>query len=193
MKFFTSDLHCGHKKIAKERGFDTSNIEWLDGMNSTIIKSINNSVREDDELFILGDLSFMKPDETLEIIKSINCKNLYLIRGNHDGEKTLKKIEDQFIWIKDYYKLKIKDEDVNGGNQHLVLFHYPMLTWDRAHYGSWQLHGHCHGSLDSKYQSTRIDIGWDVWRRVITYEDIKRNMLNKTYTIVDHHFPGSED
>ena len=88
--------------------------------------------------------------------------------------------------------LKIEDDGAKGGFRHLVLFHYPMLTWDRAHYGSWHLHGHCHGSLDPKFVSTRMDVGWDVWRRPISYEDIKRHLKDREYVVVDHHFYGSE-
>lgn len=182
MKFFTSDLHISHQMLAKERGYSD-----IDVMNEHILLTMNNMVRTDDELYILGDFSFGKTEETVKWLNRLNCKNLYLIRGNHDHDKITNKISDYFIWIKDYYILKIKDEEFKNGKQNLILFHYPMLTWDRAHYGTWQLCGHSHGSLDSKFKSTRIDIGWDCWHRPIAYEDIKRHMKNKEYMVVDHH------
>lgn len=193
MKWFSSDLHLGHKKIAQERGFDITSDSWQLDMNMEIITRVNSSVMEDDEFYILGDLSFMNYESTLFYLELIKCKNIYFIRGNHDGDKIFKNlIPLRFVWIKDYYKLKIEDDDSKGGFRHLVLFHYPMLTWDRAHYGSWHLHGHCHGSLDPKFISTRMDVGWDVWRRPISYEDIKRHLKDREYVVVDHHFYGSE-
>lgn len=184
MKFFTSDPHLGHKKIAEYRGFPN-----VDLMNLSIIEGILDICKPNDDLYIIGDLSFANADITNELLSRLKGINLYLILGNHDNEKLIKKISHHFVWIKDYYHMKIKDEDKN---QHLILFHYPMLTWDRAHYGSWQIHGHCHGSLFDEYESTKIDVGWDVWRRPIAFEDIKRYMLNKEYKVVDHHHYGSE-
>lgn len=179
MKFFTSDPHLGHKKIAEYRGFPN-----VDLMNLSIIEGILDICKPNDDLYIIGDLSFANADITNELLSRLKGINLYLILGNHDNEKLIKKISHHFVWIKDYYHMKIKDEDKN---QHLILFHYPMLTWDRAHYGSCQIHGHCHGSLFDEYESTKIDVGWDVWRRPIAYEDIKRYMANKEYKVVDHH------
>lgn len=184
MKFFTSDPHLGHKKIAEFREFPN-----VDLMNLSIIEGILDICKPNDDLYIIGDLSFANADITNELLSRLKGINLYLILGNHDNEKLIKKISHHFVWIKDYYHMKIKDEDKN---QHLILFHYPMLTWDRAHYGSCQIHGHCHGSLFDDYESTRIDVGWDVWRRPIAYEDIKRYMANKEYKVVDHHHYGSE-
>lgn len=185
MKFFSSDLHLFHTMLAHERGFSSA-IE----MNDHILNMLNSMIRSEDEFYILGDFSFGKADETIKWLDRLDCKNLYLIRGNHDGDKIINKISDYFIWIKDYYILKIKNDEAPNEIQHLILFHYPMLTWDRAHYGTWQLCGHSHGSLDEKFESTRIDIGWDCWQRPITYEDIKRNMQKKKYMIVDHHKPN---
>jgi calcineurin-like phosphoesterase family protein len=187
MKFFTSDLHAYHKFIATFRGFND-----VEQMNNSIIRSINNYVRAEDELYIIGDLSFGNVENTSEFLNQIHCKSKYLILGNHDNVKRISKLLDHFIWVKDRYLLKIKDSDEDTDNQKLFLDHYPMLTWPEAHHGTWQVHGHSHGSLDSEYTSTRIDVGWDVWRRPIAYEDIKRYMLSKSYKIVDHHGEKNE-
>ena len=184
MKFFTSDLHLGHKKIAEYSGYP-----HVDLMNLAIIQAPLDVRQPNDDLYILGDLSFCNADITNKFLSRLKGINLYLILGNHDNEKLIKKISHHFVWIKDYYHMKIKDEDKN---QHLILFHYPMLTWDRAHYGTWQIHGHCHGSLFDDHESTRIDVGWDVWCRPIAFEDIKRYMWSRDYKVVDHHHYGSE-
>lgn len=184
MKFFTSDLHIFHKLLAKKRGYSS-----VEDMNEHILLTINSIVNEDDELYIIGDFSFGKAEETIKWLEKLKCKNLYLIRGNHDTDKLLKtQVVHYFTWIKDYYILKIKDhEQIN----HMVLFHYPMIVWDRGHYGTWHLHGHCHGSLEINDNSTRLDVGWDVWKRPITIEDIRRTMQSKVYKEYDHHLANN--
>jgi calcineurin-like phosphoesterase family protein len=32
-------------------------------------------------------------------------------------------------------------------NVNFILCHYPLLTWDKSHYGSIHLHGHSHGGV----------------------------------------------
>lgn len=186
MKFFTSDLHFSHKLMVTERGFIDA-----DQMNNAIIRSINNYVRPEDELFIIGDLSFDNAEETNELLKQIKCKYMHLILGNHDNNKFIKKVIHNFVWVKDYYEISYrKPEEVH--KQKICMFHYPMLTWNCAHYGSWSLHGHSHGSLKGFDGSTRMDVGWDVWRRPIALEDIERFMSTKKFTAYDHHTKESE-
>ena len=60
---------------------------------------------------------------------------------------------DRFENVHEYgTEIFIKDEDLKSargsqGYQQFILSHYPILSWNRAHYGSIHLHGHCHGSL----------------------------------------------
>jgi len=44
--------------------------------------------------------------------------------------------------------------------QALVLCHYPLARWDRSHYGSWHLHGHCHGNYHA-LDGFIFDVGVD--------------------------------
>jgi calcineurin-like phosphoesterase family protein len=41
----------------------------------------------------------------------------------------------------------------------IVLCHYPMAHWDRRHYGSWHLFGHCHGRFE--VMGLAYDVGVD--------------------------------
>lgn len=182
MDHYTSDTHLFHNSpyIFENRGYND-----IDEMHQGISSIWNTYVAPDDRVFIVGDIALPKSaqvDELNEILKSLNG-NKFLVKGNHDGDKLLKKIGHNFTWIKDRYIHKEKDGD---SIQRLFLDHYPVLTWDRAHYGTWQLHGHCHGSLTSEL-STRLDVGWDVWGRPISFQDIKEAMKDRKYVVVDHH------
>ena len=57
MKFYTSDLHFDHLNILKfepeSRPFNT-----IDEMNEALIKKWNDKVKQDDEVYILGDFCF---------------------------------------------------------------------------------------------------------------------------------------
>ena len=80
------------------------------------------------------------------------------------------------------------DPDTSDGYQRIVLCHFPMLTWNRAHYGAWHLHGHCHGSLDGKFDGKRLDVGVDCHDFApISYPEVKALMAKKDFVVVDHH------
>lgn len=181
-KVYTADLHLFHNSdfIVKSRGYEST-----DAMHIGMTDIWNRVVDPEDEVYIVGDVALLKTsqiDECNYILSTLHGTK-FLIKGNHDGEKLLKKIGHNFIWVKDRYIVKEQDGDTK---QSLFLDHYPMLTWDRAHHNIWQLHGHCHGSLMVEL-STRLDVGWDVWERPITFQDIKEAMKDREYVMVDHH------
>lgn len=107
-------------------------------MNTTIINNINNTVKPSDDLYILGDFCFGDTKTTNMFLDKINCKNIYLIKGNHDGFlKDYSNTKVNFKWVKQYYELKYN-------NYTFIMFHYPILVWNKKHYGSIHLYGHCH-------------------------------------------------
>lgn len=92
MLWFTSDLHFGHENIIKycNRPFINA-VE----MNRILINNINERVHSNDDLYILGDFVLIKDNSkelALEMFNSINCRNKYLIKGNHDRSKDVKKL-----------------------------------------------------------------------------------------------------
>lgn len=55
MNYFISDLHFGHKNILKFDNRPFLNIEQHD---KAIIENWNNVVGEDDDVYVLGDISW---------------------------------------------------------------------------------------------------------------------------------------
>lgn len=144
--FFTSDLHLGHEAIIKicKRPFRD-----VDEMNIALIENINKKVLANDILYILGDCSFrISSEETANLLRKINCKNLYLIKGNHD--KDLSKY-GVFNEIADYKELKIE-------KRKLILFHYPISDWRGMYHNSIHLHGHIH-TIGNGYNLDNISNG----------------------------------
>ena len=77
----------------------------------------------------------------------------------------------------------------------VVMCHYPLLVWNKSHYGSWCLHGHSHHSLDSlNVKTKRFDVGVDTTVKYdnssyapYSFSEIKKIMDKRQYKSVDHH------
>ena len=183
MIYFTSDLHFGHDAVIEycQRPFKS-----LEHMEAALIENWNDTIRAGDDVYVLGDFSLAKPERTLDVLRQLNG-NIYLVRGNHDrGAKG--RVKGRFVWIKDLYELKVRDERVKGGKQRIVLCHYALLTWPAMHHGAWSLHGHSHGSLRDSPTAKRLDVGVDCHNyRPISYEEVRSIMLTKRFEPVDAH------
>lgn len=191
--FFISDLHVGHKNVIK---FDKRPFADVDEMHHTLIKNWNNVVGPDDIVYFLGDLSFSRDSLTKWFVSSIQGK-IYAICGNHDKMKDLIKL-DRFEDVHEYgTEIGIKDEDSlqargTQGYQKIVLSHYPILSWNKSHYGSWMIHGHTHGNLiqsqQEYYKRKVIDVGCNcIDYTPISYGEVKEIMSKKSINGVDQH------
>lgn len=176
--FFTSDTHYSHAKIIEysERPFST-----VDEMNDAMVYNWNSIIQPGDLVYHLGDFSFADVDKSTRIAKRLNGQK-YLVFGNHD--KRLRK-EPTFlanwIWAKDFAEIKV-------GDQKIVMCHYAMLTWNQSHRGSWNLHGHSHGSLPDDRNALRVDVGVDCWDYYpVSFDVLKQRMDKKTFKPLDHH------
>ncbi len=119
-------------------------------MNDTIIENMTMIPKRGDILYFLGDFGW---DEKaiFEMIAKLSKKKIRLIwiLGNHDNryEKKYLPIIKQYNKLNAMYSMfetKLTDED--GKHYSVVLNHFPMYTWNRSHYNSFQLYGHHHKS-----------------------------------------------
>ena len=191
--FFISDLHIGHKNVLK---FDGRPFADVDEMHIEMIKRWNEVVDDDDIVYYLGDLAFARDELTKWFIYSLKGK-INFILGNHDKMKDIIKF-GRWENIHEYgTEINVKDEDTIGsrgsnGYQRIIMSHYPILSWNKSHYGSWHLHGHCHGSLiksnQDYYKRKVMDVGCNVIDYTpISYEKVKGLMVKKGISSVDHH------
>lgn len=185
--FFTSDLHEGHTSILKHRPF-RDNQE----MRAELIRRWNSVVTDKDIVYVLGDVTFSPPKYAVEFVQRLRGHK-HLVFGNHD--KRMRKTPEfltLFESTHDLVTVKVQDTEAPGGNRIVVLCHFPLLTWDRSHYGSYMLHGHSHGSLPESEHALRIDVGVDCWDFTpVSYEQIKQKMGGKSFKAVDRH--GARD
>ena len=168
--WITSDTHFYHKNITKcvtswtdyemIRDFQT-----IDEMTDTIINGINKNVKENDILFHLGDWSFGGFVNILNARKRINCKNIYIIYGNHDTHIFKNKLLDKEnnIYAQDLFNCLGFSTLVEIDSKSVYLSHFPVdyVRFDKPHY---HLHGHLHGINNVKdylLKKNRLDIGID--------------------------------
>ena len=81
MRYYIADLHFFHESLNTK--MDHRGFENVEAMNQYMIDKWNQKVRRNDEVVILGDLSWGKAEETNELLRKLHGK-LYLISGNHD-------------------------------------------------------------------------------------------------------------
>ncbi len=147
--FFTSDLHFFHKNIIE---FCNRPYTSVEDMNKKLVENWNNKVSATDKVYVLGDVSFGKPVDTLEVLAELKG-HIYLVPGNHDrkGRTTVDDLSALWKILPEYSLLKLSP------TYKFVLSHFPFHSWER---GWVNLHGHTHGTYPSKYM--QHDVGVDV-------------------------------
>lgn len=186
--WFASDFHFCHANVIK---YDNRPFDNEKEMNEAIIENWNSKVGEDDIVFYLGDLSFDRDGiRTQAILKRLKGK-IHFILGNHDDERVIRKF-GRFETVSDYINLSVKDLDNPKKRQDIMMMHYAILSWDKAHHGAWHLHGHSHQSLTKTnpeyYNRKVLDMGCNGWNYgPVHYDEIKKIMSTKVIESVDHH------
>ena len=196
--FFSGCLHIFHKRefIWKDRGYES-----IAAHTNGVLDTINQAVGPDDVLFLLGDTFLNIPSEIhcMNFLNQIICQNVYILLGNHNAG--IAKLA-QGKWGdggREFYPVKLTDGKYLYGHyieaeidkKHCVLSHFPHYIWNKSHHGSYNIHSHCHGSfplsLPDDTSARRLDVGWDVFKKPVSFTEI-RNIMNKKETqILDHH------
>ncbi len=104
-------------------------------MDETIITNIISPLKPKDEFFFLGDLSWSHETTFKFFERFPKDVKFHWILGNH--EKGWEQFKKNCSSISSISETKIGDNSV-------ILCHYPMITWNKSHYNSWQLFGHHH-------------------------------------------------
>ena len=185
--WFTSDTHYWHKNIIQ---YSNRPVEGIEAMNALLIKNWQERVKEDDLVYHLGDFFFCGAVKAAAILKQLPGRKIW-IRGNHDSKvNTLGYFFEEVTHYKMIYvDIPYEDEEEKPQVYHqpIVLFHFPIASWDGMAHGSWHLHGHCHGSFPDN-GSLRMDVGVDCWNMSpVSVEEITKEMVMRTVVPVDHH------
>lgn len=176
--WFISDTHWNHANIIKycKRPFAS-----IGEMNEKLIENWNARVKPGDSVYHLGDFALKVSQQEVEnLVRRLNGQ-IHLIWGNHDQKNKSVLKATNFAEKVPYKELKI-------GDLKIVMCHYPFLTWNRAHHGSWDLHGHSHGNLPRDPNARRVDVGVDCWNySPVSFDEIRVEMEKVQFKPVDHH------
>lgn len=180
--FFTSDTHFFHKNIITYCNRPFKNVFE---MNEEIIKKWNEKIPEDGIVFHIGDVSLTAIPKVLnDLLHRLNGAK-YLIIGNHEKDALGKEyIREHWKGIYDIAEIFVDDEEITYKKQHIIMCHYPMLTWNASHRGSWQLFGHVHGGLSNKgiiqHHPAQMDIGVDTNNfNPYSYQEVKEKITKQ--------------
>lgn len=180
--FFTADTHFTKATVIQQdiRPFD--NVKEMD---EALIANWNGKVGEDDDVYVLGDLTDTKsPDIAMSILEKLNGR-IHVITGNHDeivmrlmsDDEASRHLRDKLVEVTPYKEMTV--EDANGNEWFIVMSHYPMFAYNKSshiggkgdhtvmlyghvHYGHefWELREHMH-ERDMPWRG--VNVGTMVW------------------------------
>lgn len=177
--WFTADTHFFHRNMIKLSGRPFTD---LFDMHEQLVARWNSCVRPGDIVYHLGDFALSRSADREDIsvlYRRLNGEK-FLVRGNHDMKNEIIK---HLPWR---WQGGMRLIAVNG--QQIFVCHYAMQTWDRSHYGSWNLHGHSHGNLTSDPNALKMDVGVDTHDFYpYSFDEIAALMKKKNFTPIEKH------
>ena len=222
--WFTADPHFDHPGVLKhctnrgclQPGDILPNGKWVSeevkaartqAMNEAMAAVWNGQVDSKDTVYIAGDFCWKNHRKW---INALNGKKI-LIVGNHD--KMPQDALDLFkpdwtcedVTVLDAIKTVRQFREVHQklvrkiGGILVTINHSPEKSWFSAVHGAWMIHGHVHGrilgSLPGHGEDGMIlDVGWDVWGRLVEFEEVKFEMRKKlmmqSQNFIDHVLHG---
>lgn len=118
--YITSDLHFCHNQpfVYEPRGFQS-----VEKMNIEIVNRINEVVKPEDELWILGDLMLNDTAVGIQYMQLLHGK-IHLILGNHDTNNRIALYRERLPnMIIEGFGARLKYQGYN-----FYLSHYPSLV-----------------------------------------------------------------
>lgn len=168
--FFTSDTHFGHENIIKYVD-NRSHYTGVHEMNSDMIDTWNNIVSHDDIVYHLGDFALGDKTDAQDILNRLNGR-IKIVYGNHNTcGKFLTGKHIEHLGMYHEFNPKGFHQFRNINLSKVCLFHFPIESWNKAHYGSVHLHGHTHQPEQVTMQN-RIHVGWDAWNHPVSFREI---------------------
>lgn len=172
MRLFTADLHLSHANIIRycKRPFAS-----VDDMDEALLAMWSETVRRDDEVWVLGDLALGHTVDVLALAERLPGRK-FLVPGNHDHcwaghKKGVEKWRAEYeaagftvidspvkMWLADKTVLALLDHFPYEGDSRNVdryLRHRP------ADMSGWLLHGHVHERW--RQRGRQINVGVDAW------------------------------
>ncbi len=155
--FVVADLHLGHKGVcvfSSESDPSKSLRPWdnIEDMNEAIISNWNETVTNEDRVFILGDVVINR--RFLPLIAQLNAKRKILVKGNHDNFRLEEYAQYFYDILGSYCYLDV------------IMTHIPVHPCQKERFKA-NIHGHLHDK--------KID---DPWYKCVSLEQTNYRPLN---------------
>ena len=152
--WFTADLHLGHSNVIAYSGRPFDDAE---AMNRALVDGWNETVDEDDVVWVLGDFALGKLADTLPLVSDLRGRKL-LLTGNHDrcwfGHGSRSEGWTQKYLDAGFDEIHQGESTIRIGDVDALMCHFPYYgdSHDHDRYtehrpvdeGAWLLHGHVH-------------------------------------------------
>lgn len=131
--FLYSDPHFSHLGVCNFLRKDgvTKLRPWDDPteMDNCLVENFNRVVKSTDKCYFLGDVAINR--RGLKVLERLNCKNLVLIKGNHD----IFKLHDYTPYFRDIRAYHVM--------YNLIFSHIPVHAESKGRFRA-NIHGHTH-------------------------------------------------
>ena len=156
---YVADLHFDHDSIL---AYDNRPFSSVGEMNRALTENWNQTVGPEDFTWILGDFCAGNGARWRELLSGLRGKK-GLILGNHDDPAAAEAVKDLLEDAAEY-------REILDRGRHVVLCHYPMLSFHNQYFGWYHLYGHVHAS----YEWNMTERGKRLLRELYAREDICR-------------------
>lgn len=182
MKYYISDLHFGDERVFKKAQRNQIFIN-TEEVNKTIIERWNSVVTDDDEVYLIGDISEDLYEEGIDLLQKMKGTK-YLIVGNHDY-----KLLDAYISSGIFKDVK-ENMLINDNGRKVHLCHYPLMDWMEFNRGGYLIYGHIHNkNLPQIKEYYRDKLAFNVGCDVLDYTpktldqliELKEENKNESY------------
>lgn len=167
--WFHSDPHFGHKNIIK---YENRPFKDTNEMDEHIIQKWNSVVKDNDLVFLLGDIFFCKAERQQYVVNRLKGR-VHVIRGNHDYGVSNGKFKNTFGWdIHNYYFF-----------ENFLLSHKPEPLINLQTIKELGIHGNIHGHVHSQIDGLDQDFYKCVSVECIDYMPIHFEEIKKHFKL----------
>lgn len=145
--YFISDTHFGNEYTMKKCRRPYKRVKDMD---DAMMSSWNNIVRDDDDVYILGDFAsdWYTKEEIFSILSQLKGRK-HLIIGNHDKHWVEQCTEEELL--KYFCTLPQEEAVIKLKGERIELCHYPKFKFSGV-----MVHGHIHNFKNKKSGWTTI-------------------------------------
>lgn len=141
MIYYISDTHLGDLSVFNQCSRPFTDLKELE---NEIIKRWNSKVKENDIVYVLGDIAKDGYKRAIEVFRVLKGHKRLII-GNHDLAMLDLIRESEVFESVEYIKL------IEDNGRKVFLCHYPLTDWMECSRGGYHVYGHIHNKTKKNH------------------------------------------